>query len=148
MSEAVGAGIGTGPSDRAAGAAAEAMGAVAAVQAVAVERVTVRVGSRSSAGRAPVPPRAGRPMAHPAGPLARRTVIAAVAVGLVAGTPLALLEWPWPLVIAGVSVAGGVLHRLARRASFGFGDGFVAFRGDLGRPSGVQEDDDVHWSWR
>jgi hypothetical protein len=30
---------------------------------------------------------------------------------------------------------------------FSFGEGFVGYRGDQGWPQGVQEDDDVRWSW-
>jgi hypothetical protein len=35
-----------------------------------------------------------------------------------------------------------------RHVAFSFGAGFVGYRGDLGWPHGVQEDDDVHWNWR
>jgi hypothetical protein len=30
---------------------------------------------------------------------------------------------------------------------FSFGEGFVGYRGDQGWPQGVQEDDDLRWSW-
>ena len=31
---------------------------------------------------------------------------------------------------------------------FSFAEGFIGYRGDQGWPQGVQEDDDVKWSWR
>lgn len=67
---------------------------------------------------------------------------------VIATAPLAGVDWRWWLAAAGSLLAGGLVHRIARRAPFGFGAGFIAFRDDLGWPVGVQEDDEVHWSWR
>ena len=53
----------------------------------------------------------------------------------------------------GVAVVGVVVFAMFLRAAdrlvpFSFGEGFVGYRGDPGWPQGVQEDDDVHWTWR
>ncbi len=55
---------------------------------------------------------------------------------------------------AGLVVSAGVaiyafrgLHSIAGAIRFGFGDGFLGFRDEVGWPRGVQEDDDFHWSW-
>ncbi|MFL5670590.1 MAG: hypothetical protein ACJ77C_00685 [Chloroflexota bacterium] len=37
---------------------------------------------------------------------------------------------------------------LGGRVTFSFGQGVVGYRGDMGWPTGVQEDDDFHWNWR
>ncbi len=37
------------------------------------------------------------------------------------------------------------MRSVGRRAQFGFGDGFVGYRGGLGWPRGVQEEYDVAW---
>ena len=47
-------------------------------------------------------------------------------------------------MIVGVVALGA---RAMRRASFGFGDGFLPYRAQDGWPHGVQEEDDVHWNW-
>ena len=39
-----------------------------------------------------------------------------------------------------------VLRIVEGRTRLSFGQGFIGYRGD-GWPVGVQEDDDVHWSW-
>ena len=47
-------------------------------------------------------------------------------------------------------IAAGVVRSIQvvdRGIPFTFGEGFVGFRADLGWPRGVQEDDDMHWSW-
>jgi hypothetical protein len=49
------------------------------------------------------------------------------------------------------SVAVGVVlaqRYFDRHVTFTFGEGFVGYRGDPAWPQGVQEDDDVHWSWK
>ena len=83
----------------------------------------------------------------PVGPIVRLAIriaapaiLAAVGVYLVAGLPAALL----------VAVGGSFARLtgwLGRRAHTTFGEGFLAFRGELGWPHGVQEDDDMHWQW-
>jgi hypothetical protein len=51
-------------------------------------------------------------------------------------------------VLAGASAVTAIgLRRVSQRLTFSFGEGFVPYRSDLGWPSGVQEDDDFHWSW-
>jgi len=52
-------------------------------------------------------------------------------------------------IVAAVPI---VLVRLAmtfdRNVPFSFGEGFIGYRSHMEWPRGVQEDDDVHWSWR
>jgi hypothetical protein len=74
---------------------------------------------------------------------ARGPVIAVLVVGLLVElVPGA----PWILIVP--ALVGLAALRLDRRIRFGFADGFVGYRRDLGWPRGVQEDDDVHWDWR
>ena len=118
-----------------------------AASAVVVEPVRPRVRpaarTRASAPAAVVDvPRAGDPRS-------RRTVtrgdaapvVTAALVVIVSGDVVGSL-------LAGATVLGAVaLHRLATVGRFGFGDGFLAFRPDAEWPPGVQEDDEIHWSW-
>ena len=53
----------------------------------------------------------------------------------------------WGIGAAGLLVIAIVLRRVSQRMTFSFGEGFLPYRSDLGWPSGVQEDDDFHWSW-
>jgi hypothetical protein len=48
-------------------------------------------------------------------------------------------------IVAGL-LALAVRTRLGGRLPGSFGQGFVGFRRD-GWPTGVQEDDDAHWTW-
>lgn len=52
------------------------------------------------------------------------------------------------LALAGIVGLAVVIRSADRRLPFSFGEGFVGYRTNLGWPRGVQEDDDVHWSWR
>lgn len=70
-------------------------------------------------------------------------------VGMVAAVALTVVtqDVRWGVVGGAALVAGIALRRAAGRVSFSFGEGFLPYRSDLGWPSGVQEDDDVHWAW-
>jgi hypothetical protein len=52
------------------------------------------------------------------------------------------------LALGGIVGLAGLIRSADRRLPFSFGEGFVAYRADLGWPRGVQEDDDVRWSVR
>ena len=75
-------------------------------------------------------------------------------LGVGAGTSVgivAALVWGDPrigVVVVGVVVFARLLHAADRLVPFSFGEGFVGYRGDPAWPRGVQEDDDVHWTWR
>jgi hypothetical protein len=69
-----------------------------------------------------------------------------VAIVLVVGALTELFpQAPWLLIIP--ALIGLVLLRIDRRIRFGFAEGFIGYRSQLGWPRGVQEDDDVHWRW-
>jgi hypothetical protein len=53
----------------------------------------------------------------------------------------------WGIAAAAVLVILIGLRRVSQRVTFSFGEGFLPYRSDLGWPSGIQEDDDFHWSW-
>jgi hypothetical protein len=54
-------------------------------------------------------------------------------------------DWLW--VVIGLTLAAIALHELARRVTFEFAEGFLAFRNRDGWPRGVQEEYDVRYSW-
>jgi hypothetical protein len=54
-------------------------------------------------------------------------------------------DWLW--VVGGLTLAAIALHELARRVSFTFAEGFLAFRDGDEWPRGVQEEYDVRYSW-
>ena len=54
-------------------------------------------------------------------------------------------DWLW--VVGGLTLVAIALHELARRASFTFAEGFLAFRNGDEWPRGVQEEYDVRYSW-
>ncbi len=116
---------------------------------VPLERVRGSV--RRAAPPPPAPDDAEEPAIAPAEvtehgqrPLSPADAIPVVTVGLVGFFSGEILV----SVLAGVTALGALaLRRLAIRERFGFGDGFTPFRSDMGWPSGVQEDDDFHWSW-
>jgi hypothetical protein len=66
---------------------------------------------------------------------------------LVAIPALAVFGWQLALMIAIVAAAMRELDGGLDEAARGFGDGFLPYRPDDGWPRGVQEDDDVRWSW-
>ncbi len=106
--------------------------------------------------------------AEPAGMPADGSVRAAPAVSLLmaslevsprafgaalAGTTLivvAVAAWSGdvrvPLLVLLGAATMVVLRIVEGRTRLSFGQGFLGYRGD-GWPVGVQEDDDVHWSW-
>lgn len=49
---------------------------------------------------------------------------------------------------AALVIGWGLVRRWMDRMGWSFGDGFLGYRPDQGRPRGVQEDDDFHWNWR
>ena len=70
-------------------------------------------------------------------------IIAAVAVAaaFLAGDARAAI------IVGSLALAALGIRLIDRHVTFSFGAGFVGYRGDLGWPRGVQEDDDVHWNW-
>ena len=54
-------------------------------------------------------------------------------------------DWLW--VVGGLTLVAIALHELARRVSFTFAEGFLAFRNGDEWPRGVQEEYDVGYSW-
>ena len=78
--------------------------------------------------------------------VAGRSVAVALLVGFAAGFALHDAR-------AGLAVAAGAwllqeIRVVVEMIPFSFGEGFIGYRGDQGWPQGVQEDDDVKWSWR
>jgi hypothetical protein len=53
--------------------------------------------------------------------------------------------WLW--VVIGLMAAATGMRELARRVTFNFADGFLAFRNRDDWPHGVQEEYDVAYSW-
>jgi hypothetical protein len=97
--------------------------------------------------RSPLPPTSG-PGAH----VPARDVLRAIGPYLVPvvaiGVPFLFVaggDWLW--VIGGLTIAAITLHELARRVTFTFAEGFLAFRGRDEWPRGVQEEYDVRYSW-
>jgi hypothetical protein len=100
--------------------------------------------------------------ADPCGSTAAMSEVPPVTVSDLLG-PFALLRGPILLLLAAIpigvvfggvgwiavllAILAGALRILQRRTGFSFGDGFVGPRLELGWPRGVQEDDDVHWTW-
>jgi hypothetical protein len=74
--------------------------------------------------------------------------LSVVAIGLVAAFG-ALLATGLETLAFAIALAAAVrgLRRVAAAVTFSFTDGFLSFRADDGWPTGVQEDDDFHWSW-
>ena len=64
------------------------------------------------------------------------------------GVPfLAIAGGDWLWVVGGLTLVAIALHELARRVSFTFAEGFLAFRSRDEWPRGVQEEYDVRYSW-
>ena len=72
-----------------------------------------------------------------------RPTLAILGVGL--ATEL-VPDAPWLLIIPALIAVG--MARLDRRLRFGFAQGIIGYRSELGWPRGVQEEDDVRWRWR
>lgn len=97
--------------------------------------------------RAPLPPRSG-----PGGHIPARDVLRAIGPYLVPvvviGVPFLFVagsDWLW--VIGGLTLAAIALREMARRVTFTFAEGFLAFRNRDEWPHGVQEEYDVRYSW-
>lgn len=78
--------------------------------------------------------------------VAGRSVAVALLIGFAAGFALHDAR-------VGLAVAAGTwllqeIRVVVEMIPFSFGEGFIGYRGDQGWPQGVQEDDDVKWSWR
>jgi hypothetical protein len=100
-------------------------------------------GSRTRAG-------SSTPAGAPAsGDRANETVvIGAAVVGVLTGLAVAMaVDWRIGPLAGGAIAAARVLRAIDRRVSFSFGEGFISFRREMGWPTGVQEDDDLHWDW-
>lgn len=96
--------------------------------------------------RAPLPPTSlgghipARDVLRAIGPHLVLVVVIGVPFLLVAGS-----DWLW--VVGGLTLAAIALHELARRVTFTFAEGFLAFRNRDEWPHGVQEEYDVRYSW-
>ena len=118
-----------------------------AARPVGVERVRAAVQAAPT-----LDPRAGRHARldpHPGHGRTGRAIDGRALAPLIA-VALALVVWNTPtgwLILAAVAAGVAALNRAGARAHFGFGDGFLPFRGDPRWPTGVQEDDDFQWSW-
>jgi hypothetical protein len=68
-------------------------------------------------------------------------VIAAVAISIVFDD--------WGLLVIALLLAASVatLRQVDLRSVLSFGDGFLGYRSHTDWPRGVQEDDDLRWSW-
>jgi hypothetical protein len=107
---------------------------------------------RSTALRSPIlEPSASAPMPVEDGPsfewnVDRRSLaIHAAPVIAVAAPFVAVGQVRLGLAAAFCTGAILLMRWIGRRAEFGFGDGFVRYRGGLGWPRGVQEEYDVAW---
>jgi hypothetical protein len=97
--------------------------------------------------RAPLPPTGG-----PGGHIPPLDVLRAIGPYLVPvvaiGVPvLSVAGGDWLWVVCGLTIAAVALHELARRVTFTFAEGFLAFRSRDEWPHGVQEEYDVRYSW-
>jgi hypothetical protein len=96
---------------------------------------------------APLPPPRGGVERIPALDVIRAIgpyLVPVVAIGL---PILAVAGGDWLWVVGGLTLAAIALHELARRVTFTFAEGFLAFRNRDEWPHGVQEEYDVHYSW-
>src|SRR5690348_14336877 len=76
---------------------------------------------------------------------AGRSVAIAIFVGFAAGFALHDVRVGLAAAIAAWLLLE--IQLVVEMIPFSFGEGFVGYRGDQGWPQGVQEDDDVKWSW-
>jgi hypothetical protein len=77
------------------------------------------------------------PIAFLRGPIV--VFLASIPVGVAFGD----IGW----IVMLLAASAGALRIFDRRAGFSFADGIIGPRLALGWPRGVQEDDDVHWTW-
>jgi len=97
------------------------------------------------------PSLAPRPLEHVAdGPeidlmeAIRAVVLPPAVTGLIA---LLVVNGDWAMVVVWVTLASVAMRAVARRTTFNFADGFLAYRSRLDWPHGVQEDYDVAYRW-
>lgn len=76
----------------------------------------------------------------------RRAVASQASVVVATAAPFVVLGQAGLGVAAAFCTSAILSMRwIGRRAQFGFGDGFVGYRGGLGWPRGIQEEYDVAW---
>lgn len=68
-------------------------------------------------------------------------------VVVVGGAFLLLANDQWATFAAGTTAVAIAMRAVARRITFTFADGFLAFRKDESWPRGVQEEYDVRYAW-
>src|SRR5690242_7606046 len=69
-------------------------------------------------------------------------VVLGIGAAVAAGDPRIGIVAAVPIVLVGLASS------IDRHVPFSFGEGFIGYRSHMEWPRGVQEDDDVHWSWR
>jgi hypothetical protein len=74
----------------------------------------------------------------------RAVVLPPAVAGLIA---LLVVNGDWAMVVVWVTLASVAMRAVARRTTFNFADGFLAYRSRLDWPRGVQEDYDVAYRW-
>jgi hypothetical protein len=70
-----------------------------------------------------------------------------VPVLIIGGPVFAVAGGGWLVITIGLTVAAILMHRVARRLTFTFAEGFLSFHQGDQWPHGVQEEYDVHYSW-
>jgi hypothetical protein len=68
-------------------------------------------------------------------------------VVMVGGVFLLFANDQWAMFAAGTTAVAIAMRAVARRITFNFADGFLAFRKDESWPRGVQEEYDVPYAW-
>lgn len=66
---------------------------------------------------------------------------------VIGGAFLLFATVQWALFAAGTTAVGIAMRAVARRITYTFADGFLAFRKDESWPRGVQEEYDVPYAW-
>jgi hypothetical protein len=93
------------------------------------------------------PPPLDDDLVHDVSPALAPRTASLVAGFLVATAAVAQVDVRLGLTFSATVCAGVGVRWIDRHVTFSFGQGFIGYRGDLGWPRGVQEDDDVHWNW-
>lgn len=76
----------------------------------------------------------------------RRALVIHAAPAIATAAPFVVIGQAGLGVAAAVCTSAILTMRwIGRRTQFGFGDGFIGYRGGLGWPRGVQEEYDVTW---